>query len=349
VTGGAGFVGSNLALMLKRDRPGDEVLALDNLSRRGSELALLRLGEGGVTFVHGDVRNAEDLDRVGDVEVLLDCSAEPSVHAGYDGAPRYLINTNLSGTINCLEFARQQKASLIFLSTSRVYPITALRALPLERHRDRFVIPEDRSGPGWSAAGIGTDFPIDGGRTLYGATKLCAELLIQEYRSTYGLSAVINRCGVVAGPWQMGKVDQGFVALWAARHRWGGELAYHGFCANGLQVRDVLHVADLYDLVALEIDEIEAHAGSVYGVGGGPERSVSLRELTSMCARLTGNAIQLGARAETHPSDIPYFVTDNREVSAKTGWKPRRSVENILEDVLSWLDEHGGQLRSILS
>ena len=148
VTGGAGFVGSTLALSLAAARGGDEVFALDNLRRRGSELALARLASGGVRFLHGDVRNTEDLEQVGDVDLLLECSAEPSVQAGYDGDARYLVQTNLVGTANCLELARSRQAGFVFLSTSRVHPIAALRDLPLERSEDRFVIAPGRTGPG---------------------------------------------------------------------------------------------------------------------------------------------------------------------------------------------------------
>jgi CDP-paratose 2-epimerase len=139
VTGGAGFVGSNLALNWKREYPQTEVIALDNLKRRGSELALQRLRTGGVTFLHGDVRSPEDLDAAGPVDLMVECSAEPSVHAGYGQSPGYLVNTNLTGLINCLEHLRRTGGDLVFLSSSRVYPIAALRTLPFERQGDRLV------------------------------------------------------------------------------------------------------------------------------------------------------------------------------------------------------------------
>src|SRR5206468_11158056 len=203
ITGGAGFVGSSLALTLKRDLPDVEVCAFDNLRRRGSELAIDRLRGGNVRFVHGDVRAPEDLASVGPFDLLIECSAEPSVHAGYDDGPGYVIQTNLLGTVHCLEAARKNRADVVFLSTSRVYPIERLRGLPLERRAERYEIPDSASGAGWSAKGIASDFPLIGHRSLYGATKLASELLIEEYRAMYGLRTVINRCGVIAGPWQM--------------------------------------------------------------------------------------------------------------------------------------------------
>ena len=150
---------------------------------------------------------------------------------------------------------------MVFLSTSRIYPIAPLRELPLVPAKSRFVIPASNTGPGWSARGITENFPLIGSRSLYGATKLCSELIIAEYVALYGLRAVINRCGVLTGPWQMGKVDQGFVVLWAARHLFGGALSYNGFGGAGLQVRDVLHVEDLYRLIRNRSHRSRAIAG----------------------------------------------------------------------------------------
>ena len=179
ITGGAGFVGASLALAFKRDHPDWTILAMDNLKRRGGELALARLGQGGVAFRHGDVRNPDDLDAVGPVDLMIECSAEASVHAGYGESPRYLLDTNLVGTINCLEHLRRHGGDLVFLSSSRIYPIAGLRALPLGRHGDRLELAKDAAGAGWSTAGISEDFPLAGSRSLYGATKLAAELLIE--------------------------------------------------------------------------------------------------------------------------------------------------------------------------
>ncbi len=344
VTGGAGFVGATLAVQHRRQHPEDVVIAFDNLKRRGSELAILRLAEAGVEFVHGDVRCPEDLEAVGPVDLVVECSAEASALSGYGGDPRYLIHTNLAGTINCLEIARRWRASVIFLSTSRVYAISALRALPLEQRNDRWTIPADAAGTGWSAAGITTGFSIDGARSLYGTTKLCSELLIEEYRQAYGIKAVVDRCGVITGPWQFGHVEQGFVALWAARHWWGGRLTYRGFDGEGFQVRDILHVDDLSRLVERQIEQMDRWNGEVFNVGGGLACSVSLKELTARCARRGRCEVVFDSSIETHPADIPYYVTDNTEVTRKTGWSPQRSVGQILDDLFSWFQTYGDRL-----
>jgi CDP-paratose 2-epimerase len=348
ITGGAGFVGSSLALSLKHHVPGVRVCAFDNLRRRGSELAVQRLTEAAVEFVHGDVRSADDLTSVGAFDVLLDCAAEPSVQAGFAESPAYVLQTNLSGTINSLEAARRCGAGVIFLSTSRVFPIERLRELPLERRGDRLDLPGDARGLGWSAEGITAEFPLPGFRSMYGATKLASELLIEEYRAMYGLDTVINRCGVISGPWQMGKVDQGFLVLWAARHLYGGRLSYNGFGAEGLQVRDVLHIDDLCELVRLQIADLRRYSGALHVVGGGRRNSASLAELTAMCRLRSGHAIPIGTNPATAGADIPYYISDNTAVTAATGWQPRRTVETVVDDVFAWLRGHGALLQPLL-
>lgn len=203
VTGGAGFVGSNLAVSIASRHPDWEVLALDNLYRRGSELNLPRLEAAGVQFIRGDVRNPGDLTALPPLTALIECSAEPSVMSGTDGDTSYLVHTNLTGAYNCLELARRDGAFVVFLSTSRVYPIGPQLRLRLIEGETRFELADEQNVPGASAAGISEEFPLIGARTLYGATKLAAELLIEEYRASQGVPAVIDRCGVIAGPWQM--------------------------------------------------------------------------------------------------------------------------------------------------
>lgn len=347
ITGGAGFVGSSLARGLTERLDRVEITALDNLKRHGSELALPRLAACGADFVHGDVRNCEDFERLGPFDLLIDCSAEPSVKAGYDGGARELVNTNLMGTINCLEAARKNGAGFLFLSTSRVYPIDELRALPLEPTATRLTIPTDHAGVGWSQNGITTDFPLDGARSLYGATKLASELLAREYQQLYNMKLLINRCGVIAGPWQMGKVDQGFMVLWMARHLFGGALSYMGFGGQGLQVRDVLNVADLVDLITLQVAGMNDWDGSVFNVGGGTF-ATSLLELSKLCAERAGAPRQIDRFPETHMADVPWFVVDNRRVEETFSWRPRRDVATTVHEIADWLVENQTQLKAIL-
>lgn len=349
VTGGAGFVGSNLAMGVQQQYPDARVVALDNLKRRGSELNLPRLKRAGIEFVHGDIRSPEDIAATGDADLLLECSAEPSALAGYGESPRYLLDANLGGTINCLEYARQCGASMIFLSSSRVYPIAALYALDYSETETRFELHANQSAPGATASGITEDFPLEGRRTLYGATKLASELIIQEYVSMYDMRAVIDRCGVIAGPWQMGKVDQGVVALWAARHYFKLPLQYIGFGGTGKQVRDVLHIEDLIDLVVHQMENLDTLNGAVLNVGGGRKCSTSLVELTRLCAEKTGNEVSITAVPETTDADIPIYLTDNARVRDRCGWSPKRTMEDIVGDIVDWIDTNCDAVQAVFA
>ena len=337
ITGGAGFVGSTLAIFFKTNYPTYSVIALDNLRRRGSELNLPRLRDAGVTFVHGDVRNSEDLTSLPRIDTIIEASADASVLAGVGGDPDYVVNTNLLGTANCLRLARKDNADFIFLSTSRVYPIAELDKILFDESPRRFDIASGQSVAGVSERGISEDFPLAGSRSFYGATKLCSEILIEEYRAFYGIRTVVNRCGLIAGPWQMGKVDQGVVALWMARHVFGGSLRYVGFGGEGKQIRDVLHVDDLCLLVDHQLNDLEAVNGQTYNVGGGAEFSVSLRELTDLCESITGKKIEIGSDTAERPADIRIYVTDNSKVTGATGWSPKTGLDQTLTEIYHWL------------
>jgi len=340
ILGGAGFVGSSLAIALQQRHPDWHISCLDNLRRRGSELNLPRLQACGIPFIHGDIRQASDLDPAAlAVETILDCSAEPSVLAGFS-SPQYVLHTNLLGTINALELARQASARFLFLSTSRVYPIATLKALALREEATRLALAPQQTLPGVSPAGIAETFPLQGYRSLYGATKLAAELLIEEYRQAYQLPAIVNRCGVLTGPWQMGKVDQGVFALWVAAHHFQKPLSYIGYGGTGKQVRDLLHIEDLIDLIDRQLAQFASLDGEVFNVGGGAANSLSLLETTQLCEQLTGNHLAIRAVAEERPGDVPLFITDARRVQQRTGWQPQRSPAQTLEDIYRWLKEH---------
>lgn len=210
VTGGAGFVGSNLCIGLKTRYPSYQLLALDNLKRRGSELNITRLREAGVEFIHGDIRNSEDLLEIEGVDVTIDACADPSVLSGINSPLLPLINSNLMGTVNCLELAHKNNASFIFLSTSRIYPIAALEQLQYTETATRYAWRDNQQLPGVSSKGISEVFPVSGSRSFYGTTKLASELLIEEYQALKGMKTVVNRCGVISGPWQMEKLIKVF-------------------------------------------------------------------------------------------------------------------------------------------
>jgi CDP-paratose 2-epimerase len=350
VTGGAGFIGSSLSIEFKRRYPDRRVIAFDNLRRRGAELNVARIRAEGVEFRHGDVRAEADLEPFREeLDVILECSAEPSVLAGRDGQVRYVVDTNLVGCVNCLELARTTGAAFVFLSTSRVYPTATLCRLRYEDRTDRFELLEEQPVRGASARGIAEDFPLDGPRTLYGTTKLASELLIAEYVDMFGLRAIVNRCGVVSGAWQMGHAEQGVFAHWMVAHAFKRPLAYIGFGGRGHQVRDVLHVADLADLIDVQLKQRSALNGEIVNAGGGRANSVSLLELTRKCEALTGTRLDIASRPETRPGDVPVYITDNTKVATRFGWTPRRSVDTIARDVYDWVRGHEAALRIALS
>jgi CDP-paratose 2-epimerase len=348
VAGGAGFIGSALAIRLRAAGLSARVTALDSLRRRGSELQLQRLREAGVAFLHGDTRNPADIEAAGPFDILVDCAAEPSVHAGVHGTPKPVLDHNLIGTIHCLEACRQHGAAFLLLSTSRVYPIEPLNAIRFVERDTRFEWDVTALPHGVSPEGVGEDMNLDGHRSFYGASKLCSELLVREYAAGYGLKALINRCGVIAGPWQMGKVDQGVVALWVAAHHFRRPLAYIGWGGTGKQVRDVLHVDDLADLVAIQLTTTESWDGSVFNVGGGRTVSASLLELTALVRHVTGQHIEIGSVKDTHAVDMRVYLSDTSRLRNRFDWRPRKDMASIVADTHDWVRQYEPQLRPFL-
>jgi CDP-paratose 2-epimerase len=341
ITGGAGFVGSSLAIAFKSRFPKLSVTAFDNLHRRGSELNLPRLAAAGVRFIHGDIRSPEDFDSLPEApDLIVECSAEPSAQAGYGGSPEYLIQTNLTGCFRCLELARKTKADFLFLSTSRVYPFGLLNELAFREDETRFTLLDSK--------GVSEEFPLTGARSLYGMTKLAAEFMVAEYADAYGFRYAIDRCGLIAGPWQMGKTDQGVVALWAAAHHFRTRLNYIGFGGLGKQVRDMLHVDDLCDLLVRQVSRFDRYSGRLFNVGGGLEGSLSLREMTALCEKITGNRIEIGSAPENRPADVRSYITDYSRLTAFDGWKPSRGPETILADICGWVRSEETLVKRVL-
>lgn len=350
ITGGAGFVGGALANYFLGLSGENFVVVFDNLRRRGSEVNLIGLLARGVTFVHGDVRNPADLDSLeGAFDVLIEASAEASVLAGITESPRYVLDTNLLGAMNCLEFARKRCGGLVFLSSSRVYSIEPLKQLPLVEMPTRLDLPDAGCAhPGVSSNGVSEGFPCDSHRSYYGASKLAAELLCQEYAAQAGFPVVINRCGVIAGPGQLGKTDQGVFTLWVARHFFGRPLKYTGFGGKGLQVRDLLHPDDLCDLIGRQLQSWSTVSGRTFNVGGGRSGSVSLKEFTSLCRDTVGREVPITEDQTTSPVDVPWYVTDHSRVTSIVGWAPRRRPQQIVEDIVEWLRVNESSLSRII-
>ncbi len=347
VTGGCGFVGSNTCRYLKQKYPDYQIIAFDNLVRKGSSYHITSLKEYGVQVVKGDVRNFAELAALGGFDVLIDAAAEPSVQAGMDDQPDYVIETNLIGTLNCLKLVQRHNARLLFLSTSRVYPYQKLNAIPFKEGQTRFEF-DSNEMEGFSLQGITEQFPLSGPKSYYGASKLASEMFIEEYRTFHGVQAMINRCGVIAGPGQMGKIDQGIVCFWLKVHLWKQPLAYIGYGGEGKQVRDILHIADLVELLDKQIHEWPGFTQLIYQVGGGMDRTISLQELTQLCQAVTGNNLDLRSQSETRRADVRIYYGDNQLLYGDTDWRPHRSVAKSVEDTFNWIQSDMGNLRKVL-
>lgn len=348
ITGGAGFVGSRLAFCFRQKHPKAQIVVLDNLKRRGSELNLLQLKNQNIEYHHGDIRISTDLEQLQKpFDVFIEASAEPSVHAGSASSPRYLIDTNLNGTMNCLEFAKNNAGLFIFLSTSRVYSISNLLNISVEETPTRFQLQQQQAEIGCDKHGIAENFSVATARSLYGSSKLASELFVQEYFQTYRLKSVINRCGVIAGAGQFGKTDQGVFTLWMANHFFEKSLKYTGFGGLGKQVRDLLHPEDLFQLIELQIENQDSLQADIFNIGGGIDRSVSLLELTKICQEFTSKKVDIASEPKTAAVDIPIFITNSTKARNKFGWQPKHNIHYIMSEIYNWLGENQAQLKNI--
>jgi CDP-paratose 2-epimerase len=342
VTGACGYLGSEVAAYLAGALEGARIVGLDNLSRRGSERNVARLREIGADFVHGDVRSAADLRALPDVDWVVDCAANPSVTAGIPGlggsTSEQLVGHNLGGTLHMLEYCRERGAGFVLLSTSRVYSIEALGRIPLVEGETRFE-PAPGAGagiPGYSERGVAEEFPTSAPISLYGATKLASEVLALEYGGAFGFPVWIDRCGVIGGPGQFGRIDQGIFSFWAYSIALGRPLRYVGFGGSGKQVRDCVVASDVARLVLEQMNDPGRTSTRIFNVGGGARGSMSLREMTAVCARELGVAPEVSGVDETRAYDIPVYVTDNTRVRETWGWEPSLGAEEIVARTCSW-------------
>jgi CDP-paratose 2-epimerase len=335
VTGICGFAGSTVALAWREADPGVELVGMDNLSRPGSERNRAALRRAGIQVFHGDVRSAADVDALPAADWVVDAAANPSVLAGVDGraSSRQVVEHNLLGTVNLLEYCRSRRAGFVLLSTSRVYSLAALAALPLHADGPAFRLRAGAPLPaGVSPAGIDERFSTASPVSLYGASKLASEALAIEYGEAFGIPVWIDRCGNLAGAGQFGRADQGIFAYWI--HAWLRDrpLRYLGFGGRGQQVRDCLHPRDLVPLLRRQVAAGRAPGGPVFNVGGGPERAVSLAQLSSWCERRFGPR-RVGSDTEVRPFDVPWVVMDASRAAAEWGWRPAVALSEILEEV----------------
>lgn len=336
ITGGAGFVGANLAFHFRKK--GMEVVVMDNLMRRGSEINLPDFKEKGIKFYHGDVRNREDFKLLPKPDFILECSAQPSAIDGYAN-PLFDITNNFNGLLNVLEYARENESPMILWSTNKLYCGSKVNAIPFEENESRAVWKDDKkfSMPGFSFEhGISEEFSIDGSdHSIYGLSKACADLICQEWYDGFGVKTVINRFSCLAGEGQFGKSAQGWVAWWAIAFQFGMPLQYIGW--DGKQVRDVLFIEDICRLIELEIKNIDKVKGQVFNVGGGTDITLSLIEATDLMKKKFKKSVPVTMDKKPRKADQRIYISDYRKVNKVLGWKPQVNIEEGYNRIIEWV------------
>ena len=324
VTGGCGFVGSNIAIYLKEKLPKSKINTVDNLSRKGSALNQLRLKKYNIKNYHYNISDYNKIKKIPRHDLIIDCCAEAAVEISKIEVDR-VFNTNLTGTFNLLKKCVKDKSRLIFLSSSRVYAINQFKELEkkIKKNNKNFYPNKNLS--------------TSGPKSIYGFTKFSSEELIKEYAYLFKVKYIINRLGVISGPWQFGKQDQGFVSLWIWSHLIKRKLKYIGFGGKGYQVRDVIHIDDVCALIFKQIKLFSKKYNLMLDAGGGKNNAISLKDLTKKCEQITLNSIKFTSYKKTSIYDIPYFVTDNSKVYNLYKWKPMKSIDDIIYDTYFWM------------
>jgi CDP-paratose 2-epimerase len=346
ISGVCGFVGSTLARAFRDADAGHAIVGFDNFIRPGSETNRADLKRRGVKLFHGDLRSVSDLETLPRVDWVIDAAANPSVLAGVDGrtSSRQLVEHNLIGTVNLLEFCKLHSAGFILLSTSRVYSIAPLAALPVEALNHAFALaaagPSATLPPGISPAGVDETFSTQPPVSLYGATKLASEALALEYGEAFSLPVFINRCGVLAGAGQFGRADQGIFAYWINAWLRQRPLKYLGFGGHGHQVRDCLHPRDLLPALLQQLGAPRISGGDrVANFSGGAASAMSLRQLSDWCAANVGPHT---VATDTTPRafDIPWMVLDSAKAARLWQWRPTTPTTAILTEIAAHAQAH---------
>jgi CDP-paratose 2-epimerase len=335
ITGGAGFVGVNLANALLAE--GKSVMVFDNLSRAGVQRNLDWLKEKyptGLQVMIADIRDKEAIKQaVSGAEQVFHFAAQVAVTTSLVD-PFYDFEVNAFGTLNLLEAIRNSshQPPLVFTSTNKVYGdledvkmvMTGTRYHPEEKEVRENGISEERS----------LDF-----HSPYGCTKGVADQYILDYARTFGLKTVVFRMSCIYGLHQFGTEDQGWVAHFLIQSLKGNPITLYG---NGNQVRDILFIDDLIDAFILAQDNIEKISGNAFNIGGGPGSTVSLLELVDLIEKVSGNRPKLKFD-EWRPSDQKYYVSNFSKFSKATGWSPKNSPLQGITKLYNWLAENADQ------
>ncbi|WP_374944994.1 SDR family NAD(P)-dependent oxidoreductase [Sphingomonas sp.] len=329
ITGGAGFIGANLADRLAGE--GHRVRIYDALSRPGTErnLAWLQENHGDrIDFIHADIRDDARLgEAAAHVQAVFHLAAQVAVTTSMvDPAADFTIN--IAGTLNLLEALRKRgdATPLIFASTNKVYG--DLADLSFDLQGDAYV-PTD---PGIRAHGVGEARPLDF-HTPYGCSKGAADQYVLDYARSFGVPTAVLRMSCIYGRRQMGTEDQGWVAHFLIRALEGKPITLYG---DGHQVRDILDVSDAVDAYVRAWARIDTVKGRAFNLGGGPANAISLRQLLAHIADLTGRDVDV-TYADWRAGDQRYFVADTRAAEAALGLAPRIDWRDGVAELARWL------------
>lgn len=337
ITGGAGFIGTNVAHRLLT--AGHPVLLFDSLARPGVEqnLRWLRDTHGSlVDIAVSDVRDAESLQRaVESAAQVFHFAAQVAVTTSLTD-PVEDFDVNARGTLNLLEALRAQDTPppLVLTSTNKVYG--ALEDVGLRPRNLRY----EPTDPSLRRTGVSESRPLDF-HSPYGCSKGAADQYVLDYARTYGLPAIVFRMSCIYGPHQFGTEDQGWVAHFLIQALEGQPLTIYG---DGRQVRDVLYVGDLVDAFLLAMQRMATKPAGVFNIGGGPANAVSLLELLDSIAQITGR--RLDVRFDGwRPGDQRYYVSDTTTFERATGWRPGTGVRRGLQRLTEWLQRARSRTR----
>ncbi|MBV8054930.1 MAG: SDR family NAD(P)-dependent oxidoreductase [Deltaproteobacteria bacterium] len=334
ITGGAGFIGSNVADRLLRE--GQDVIVYDNLSRRGASTNIEWLTSNHGSHVQvemGDIRDATRMHSLArHAREVFHFAAQVAVTTSFED-PRADFEINVGGTLNLLEALRSQSSPppVVFTSTNKVYgSLRDLRVRP--------------NGTRYQPASWSLKFGIDEARQLefhspYACSKGAADQYVLDYARSMGLPAVVFRMSCIYGPRQLGTEDQGWIAHFLNRAISGQPLTIYG---DGKQVRDVLFITDLVDALLLAQERMSEIVGEAFNIGGGVANTLSLLELLAIIRKLQGilPSINMG---KWRAGDQKYYVSDIRKFRALTRWSPRVSMRQGIAELYRWLCEHGGR------
>ena len=320
ITGGCGFVGTNLAIYLQKELKKFSIYTVDILKKDYSKFNADILKKKKIINYKIDITSNKFLKIKKKFDFIIDCSADPAVEDSRKDTVK-VFNNNLKTTLNILEKTKNDKSNIIFISSSRVYPIN--ESNKKFRLKSNFIFDEKTT--------------TDGIKSIYGYTKYASELLIKEYSYIFNIKYIINRSGIITGPLQFGKVEQGLISLWIWRHLNNLGLNYIGYGGKGLQIRDILYVDDFSSLIKKQILSFLKINNKLFCIGGGKNNSITLKKLTEKCQNITKNYPKIKSVPETSKYDIPVFISSNKKIKKYYSWIPKTNINNILKFNLKWL------------